>query len=609
MQLKNKLIFISLFFAFNAFSQVVLSPITEEKREDINRYYSNFYKTSATLNDTLSLPFFDDFFSSTGNPDSNKWENSGGVFVNNRFCTPNPPTYNVATFDGLNRFGSPYAPGASFADGYTDTLTSRFINLEGYTAADSIYLSFFYQAGGVGELPDSLTDSLWVEYRNLANEWEFIWSAKANTNRDFQAISLPISATEYLHSAFQFRIRANGNQSGAFDIWNVDYVYLNANRKPDDYYLVDVAFSQTPKKFLKRFSSMPYWQFFANAANEVNDSSYTTINNMDVNAAIVTSRVSLFDYETNTTLQQLSVNNGFFMQGSQQQRKIDTFLSASSIINNDTISKFGVKYFLTTQDQNTFNLPLKNNDTLVAVTELADYVSYDDGTAEYGFGINQRFAKVAQKFTLNTPDTLKSLLIHFAKAGYDRSNETVTLRVWESISDSFDSIVWNMSVKINYSDKMNGFYRYDINPPIIVNNTFYVGWRQLTNNLINVGFDIHNDAKSEIFYTVNNKWTPLDDFSGSLLIRPEMYRTKLLNVKNTELKEFSAKPIMYPNPTTDATTIELEADNVIEIYDLTGKKQIQVNGKKGLNTIDVSSLSEGMYMVKVGQYALKLIRN
>jgi hypothetical protein len=354
---------------------------------------------------------------------------------------------------------------------------------------------------------------------------------------------------------------------------------------------------------------MPYWQFFANAANEINDSSFTTINNLDKSPAIVTSRVSLFDAETNTTLQDLSINNGFIMPANQQQREIPTFLSASAIINNDTISKIGVKYFLTTQDQNTFNLPLKNNDTLVAYTELADYISYDDGTSEYGFGVNQRFAKVAQKFTLNTPDTLKSILIHFAKAGYDRSNETVTLRVWESISDSFDSIIWNMSVKLNYSDKMNGFYRYDINPPIIVNNTFYVGWRQLTNNLINVGFDIHNDAKSEIFYTINNKWTPLTDFSGSLMIRPEMYRTKLLSVKDENIVELTQKPVLYPNPAENEISIELDKKELIQIYDLTGKLLQQIMCEKGINHIDISNLSGGMYMLKSGHYTLKLIKN
>lgn len=608
MQLKSKILYISfLFISIVANCQVVLSPITSEKREDRASYYIS-QKTTKTNSDTLLLPFFDDFFSSKGVPDTSKWVNEGGVYINNRFCTPNPPTYNVATFDGMNRFGEPYAFGSGFSSGFTDTLTSRFINLSNYTNVDSIYLSFYYQAGGIGELPDSLTDSLWVEFKNQTGNWEYIWSGKATTNRDFLKISLPLTDTIFFHNSFQFRFRATGNQSGAFDIWNVDYVYLNANRKPNDFSMVDVAFSQSPQKLLRRFSNMPYWQFFANPQNELSDSSRTTINNLDKNPAIVTNQTILFDPQTNTTLTNLGGNNGFIIPANQKDRIIKTALNGSTIVNLDTISHFGIKYFLTTQDQNTFNLPLKRNDTLVAITELADYVSYDDGSAEFGFGVNQRFAKVAQKYTLNMPDTLKSIMIHFAKAGFDRSTETITLRVWESISDNFDSIIFNKSVKIYYTDKMNGFYRYEIDPPILVNNTFYVGWRQLSNNLINIGFDIHNNANNEIFYTVNNKWETLNSFSGSLMIRPEMYRTKLLGIKPNKLEKITQKIVLYPNPTNGMVYFETQKEEIIRVFDMLGKQLVESKSSVGVNNLDFTNLAKGVYVVKIGLSTVKLIK-
>ena len=53
---------------------------------------------------------------------------------------------------------------------------------------------------------------------------------------------------------------------------------------------------------------------------------------------------------------------------------------------------------------------------------------------------------------------------------------------------------------------------------------------------------------------------------------------------------------LYPNPATDILNIAMETElKSIEIYSLLGQKVFSTNK----NQIDVSSLSKGMYMVRV----------
>ncbi|HET9055144.1 MAG TPA: hypothetical protein VFM90_13280, partial [Cyclobacteriaceae bacterium] len=115
--------------------------------------------------DTLSLPFWDDFSFASGHPSVSLWAISKTVFVNDDQGI-NPPSINVATFDGYNENGMPYSTVANEA-GYGDTLTSLPINLAAVDLLyrNSIYLSFFYQAGGNSDIPNP-GDFLRLEFRS-----------------------------------------------------------------------------------------------------------------------------------------------------------------------------------------------------------------------------------------------------------------------------------------------------------------------------------------------------------------------------------------------------------------------------------------------------------
>lgn len=128
-------------------------------------------KSDSTRLDTLSLPFFDDFSSSSMLPDSSRWVPGGGTFIGNT-GTANPLTVNVATFDGVDETGTPYRfstlPDAE-AVGPTDQLVSCPIDLSNPNLPN-LRLSFYWQREGNSEFVDR-QDSLRVEFKNAQGEW------------------------------------------------------------------------------------------------------------------------------------------------------------------------------------------------------------------------------------------------------------------------------------------------------------------------------------------------------------------------------------------------------------------------------------------------------
>ena len=167
--------------------------------------------------DPLTLPFWDDFSWSRLVPDITLWQDTVEISAS---IGINPPTFNVATFDGVKLNGTPYSFGfGDFESGDTDKLTSRPIDLSGLTTAEknTVYLSFFFQKQGIGEQPDD-QDGLRVEFLSITETdttWQLaiapdIIKGAEVTDTDFHQIIHPVTGEEYFHNMFQFRIISTG---------------------------------------------------------------------------------------------------------------------------------------------------------------------------------------------------------------------------------------------------------------------------------------------------------------------------------------------------------------------------------------------------------------
>jgi hypothetical protein len=215
----------------------------------------------------LTLPFFDDFSKPYSDPklkevypDTAKWVNSYTVWVNDGLGI-NAPTINVVTFDGLDASGQPFNATEIFLNGFTDSLVSKPIDMSEtapvnpVSAAErnSVFLSFYYQWKGNGEAPDA-DDYLQVQFRNASGQWETALNINTSTDllkeKFYQAI-VKVDGERFFSKRFQFRFRSFGRQSGPYDTWNLDYVYLNKGRSATDISVPDQAISSPMTSILQ----------------------------------------------------------------------------------------------------------------------------------------------------------------------------------------------------------------------------------------------------------------------------------------------------------------------------------------------------------------------
>jgi hypothetical protein len=563
-----------------------------------------------TMAQPLVLPFFDDFSRPSFWLDTLLWEPGGGVHVNNTAAL-NPPSKGVVTLDGLDFAGNPYNRNSTITQGATDTLTSRPVNLSAYQAADSLYLSFFWQAQGLGEMPDA-TDSLRLEFRDAAGEWVRVWSATGQTMEEFgqQLISLTSPLHNYFHESFQFRFRSFGRPSGAYDTWHLDYVYLNRGRRATDTFTRDVAVTTQPGPLFVDYTAMPLKQYFAGSPDQLAPSVSTSIVNL-YNAPIFTSYTfRLTDVTRNVTLANQSTP-GVSINSRERQEKTATLNAGNAIPPASGPLRLQYTFAIDAGDGIINGVDYRRNDTISGTAVLDDYFAYDDGSAEYGLGLRQRQGRVACRFVLNTPDTLTSVQLYFTHLETDMRGQTFVLSIWKQLDNERESILYQKSEPVRYRDTLNAFVSYELDFQIPLADTFYVGWQQSTDNLLAVGLDKNTDAGDKLFYNTEGTWLPNEDIQGSPMIRPVFG----VSDKPVGLEEPAPVPplarefTVFPNPTEGLVRWRDNTASRVEVYDVIGRKVgEQLYNPADDPQLDLSAYPKGIYVLRFSFPRYQLVR-
>jgi hypothetical protein len=177
------------------------------------------------------------------------YDNNGGVTITGG-SAKNQPSYWTARFDGLNAYGVPYST-SPYAKGPTDSLRSQPFDLSTYTANDSIMMSFQYQIGGFGEIPDPNGDHFSLEFLDNTLQWNLVndITVTSQSADSFYTVMVNINDPKYFHNAFAYRFTSFGRQSGAYDVWNLDYIYINKKRKATDPLIKDLRSEMAIKLF------------------------------------------------------------------------------------------------------------------------------------------------------------------------------------------------------------------------------------------------------------------------------------------------------------------------------------------------------------------------
>lgn len=548
---------------------------------------------SRAPNDTL--PFVDDFSRAEKYPDSDKWMDNH-CFVNTTYPI-NPPTIGVATFEGLRADGTPQAPGSSY--GSSDSLTSIPLKLGGLTAGDNVYLSFFYEAGGHGNAPES-NDSLVLEFLRSDTMWVHIWgiSRDSLTLDSFYRHDLHISDPQFLFDGFQFRFRNYADKRGNNDHWHLDYVKLDKNRVAGDA-LNDVAFTQGGLSLLKRYEAMPLDHFKGFQASELRDTLVIRMrNNFTVNKN-VNYRYEAYEDCNDTPFHALNIGViGNFIAASDSALREPNYQAEITNLTNTVSCDSLVITTRYIQD----SLPTdvnRHNDTMLHHQAFTNCFAYDDGSAEQAYGVIGTGAMVSYKFHANKADTIRAVRIHFAHIDDDPSAFLFSVIVWDSIDLApgapGDHILYRQDFQTpEFVDTLNGFYTYVLDTPKVVSGNFWVGWQQGQSNNLGIGYDVNHDAGQYTYYNLFGNWSP-SVLHGAMMIRP---------VLGKELPAGTGEPgitgqvvSVFPNPVPDV--LRFRCDMVVDRIIITNSiGQGVLSQRVDHNSVDVSFLRDGIYFIQ-----------
>jgi len=614
----------------SGFCQFIIVPI--EKEAASKKTIS--YRTQSS--DPVMLPFWDDFSSERdGKPTSTLWEFSESVWVNEGMGI-NPPSLNVATFDGLDSLGKPYNVNDILAKGFADKLVSAPIRMDLVSLAERsrIFISFFYEFHGNGEPPD-VGDILTLAFKNSSGGWEVVWTKENDgtlAKDKFEQLIIPITSERFFHNAFQFRIQNFARLSGPYDTWHVDYIYLNNGKlqiDPVRPLFPDRAITSKLKAPFASYWSMPIKHFFSNTATNFTKPSLTITNlrqdQVQGNGQPVSysssARVSINKKDQTPVITDVPLDVNFDV-GSElvfkQQRVVtlNTMPDPASFDQSADSINLKLSILFDTGDNktktptegdydfNVFNpIEFRTNDSISGSYVLSNYYAYDDGTAEYGAGLNQPGAQLAYQFDMQTDqlDTIVAVDIYFPRFG-DDSNQVIQFQILRSLTNSPSDIIYQQSFPIQRNSQ-NKFWRIAlVDQPAPVLGKFFIGWKQNSSALIAVGLDKNTESGNKIFSNINGTFEANTTLKGSLMIRPVFGKGNGAGDEVTRVNGEVMTGSIYPNPSQGIFYISSFVDQV-EVVDLTGRKMVIESELVNEQTqITLSDPTPGIYLLKTYQH-------
>lgn len=559
------------------------------------------FRIQSSVTDTVTLPFIDDFARPGIYPFDSLWMDND-AFINSTFCD-RPVTIGVATLDGLDAYGRPHDSLAT-ADAIADYLTSQPIDLGGLQGDTSVWLSFYYQAQGLGDIPE-VGDSLVVQFRDTAGTWNHVWSIPGRSDTVFQRVSIHVNDPVYLYKGFQFRFYNIATVNGNRDHWNLDYVILNKNTLPNDS-IRDNGFINVRPSLLNEFTSMPYnhYKGLASPASAMVSSISDTVRNINYGITSLNYVATISDENGNSLFNSFP---GVNQSGSSGSLLVfDTNLGGFSY--PVTIPKDSTGFLVKTYFAQPGFQSNANNDTIRYTQTFENYYSYDDGSAEIGYGVTGNTdVRVAYRFDVKQTDTLRGVQIYFNPVGLNVHNKLFQLAYWDqlSVSGNSDHLVYKLiNQKPANVDSLNEFATYLFDTLLVVPpGPAYVGFFQNEPGTIyGLGLDRNTDSHANMFYHLDGFWYQ-STINGSWMIRPLFGDT--IRTATVGIDELASVPVfdIFPNPACDHFTVrfqdEISSPRILKLSDITGREISSWVVKNNSCFVDVGNLGRGIYLVTI----------
>lgn len=542
-----------------------------------------------------TLPFWDDF---SAGMDTLKWSFSGVSFSGT--IGLNAPSYGAVLMDGVAADGSPYSLTPT-SQGESDTLESKPFDLSLLSGPEqeSVYLSFFWQAGGRAELPNE-NDQLSLQIFSPEGEWMTIWSQYGGATVDRNVFSQELIQVlpEWQHTNFRFRFLSEGRKSGPFDSWLIDYVFLNTNRTSSDTTYKDRSLTRPNQLRFGEYGAYPLVLL-----NGDQGGAWTTIQNEFYNLEdrfrAMEYSISILDPATQSSIP-INEDTPFNpVPNSLERRAFESRqLENLPLPESETTLKLITSltsgddpfYTLNAAGDTTFfpSVDYRVNDTIVTDFPLYDYFAYDNGSAEYAAGINQRSGELAVKF--NSPEQvyLKGISINFTNP--KQANQAVDILVWNDLEEK---PIFRREDLIAVKEEGQELLYYSLDTNIQVSGDFYIGYAQYTNDFIHIGLDKVNDTSDKIYYNVFGEWQQNEEVKGALMIRPHISLDKPFEDPEAPETGFA----LYPNPVENLLHIEGKF-TAIRIFDSFGRelfldREVSVKGE----IVNFGGQRPGIYLI------------
>jgi hypothetical protein len=606
---------------------VVSAQISEKTIGHLN-HYPQISQRAFQNSDTLNLPFWDDFSRSKNNTiDTTIWLHGLGVFING-FEGYLPPSEMVATLDGFDGNGNAYSNDTQ-AQGLGDSLVSKPIDLSGYTAASNIVLSFFWQEKFGNQAPN-FNDSLRLSFKNSDNEWEQVFSRGGNGVANpilFQQQFVRVNQERFIHSGFQFKFELLSNLAGAFDVFNLDYIYLNEgnisvntdNNAYDSY--EDRTFSKAPQSIFGDYYALPLKHLNETWLEDNLQSTSFIYNNLwagDANNPLFVTEIFGILRDTlkpNIILDSLLINGNFLTQNQDtalftaQSRNREQLISKLIQESENEDSVFlELQLNLGTNDSLFFetinsvriyypDLTFRSNDTISTIYPLHNYYAQDDGTAESAIQLNSKNYQIAQEFEIIGDHYMTGIDMYIPNSAQNTGTRNITLLVWDELTNNLSNIRLAQNVLVNQSSGINKFQRFEFERPIFIGGRIYIGYREENDEVVSVGFDKNSNSAENLFFNQSGDWRQNVLLSGSMMIRP-VFDEASVTVSNQPTQ--TQEPFkIYPNPNNGTLNYHGEFDRM-EVYSMSGQRMLQINGGENRNSfIHIGHLTDGLYLVKI----------
>jgi hypothetical protein len=583
--------------------------------------------------------FFDDFSTYGTNiyPESDNWIDKNATIT--LTYSDSAISFGVVTLDCFDSQGQVYGP--TDRTNASDTLTSNVIDS---IYGENNYLSFFIQGGGKVDAPEE-EDSLLVEfYDSKSEDYVLFWSTTGYESHTFEQIILPIpDSLLEKDSTFQFRfinytslsadeVQGNEGALSNADNWHIDYVQIkNVNDINKMKLINDISIYEPLKPVFLNYSSIPYnhIQYSAGYLRGTNTINFRTdfpdtTNNLSIKRSHI-----YIDINNTDTLEKVGGNGGIELATTPDPNSFfevtDNFIPIFKTYKYPSAVEgtYHLKSYLNISSHDQYLW----NDTITREEIYKDYYAYDDGSAEFGFGItgsdayNSAFASEFELYYENgAADLLSGVYIYFNQAADDYTTDLeFQVLVWDSEDGTPGELLYPSTPLIdqnfytpdtsktlnNPTSGTNGFMRIEFDNDISISGNFFVGIYQYTEDFLNVGYDISLDSKSKIWYFTQNEWSSAANLTkvpnGSLMIRPIFGHEFDSGINTPSLQETKSVTI-YPNPIKESFSIKLPEENSnyyqyqLSIYNLLGERVVLGTLEE---TTNISYLPQGAYILQL----------